>query len=72
MEIYFRFLIVGFIMMGITYVLTIFAIKYASLWLDVLAFAVALAGAMLLFRGLAEFIRDVVSGEYSRRHRKKS
>jgi len=66
LRIYFRFLIVGTIMMGLTYILTIIAIRYTSLPLEVLAFAIALAGAMILFRGLAEFLRDVISGEYKK------
>ncbi len=69
LKVYFRFLIVGFIMMGLTYVITALGMKYASLPIEVLAFAVGLAGAMILFRGLTEFIRDVISGEYKKKSR---
>ena len=67
LKVYFRFLIVGFIMMGLTYVITALGMKYVSLPIEVLAFAVGLAGAMILFRGLTEFIRDVISGEYKKK-----
>ncbi|AMD31085.1 hypothetical protein SE86_07360 [Acidilobus sp. 7A] len=69
LKVYFRFLIVGFIMMGLTYVITALGMKYMSLPIEVLAFAVGLAGAMILFRGLTEFIRDVISGEYKKKSR---
>lgn len=69
LKVYFRFLIVGFIMMGLTYVITVLGMKYVSLPIEVLAFAVGLAGAMILFRGLTEFIRDVISGEYKKKSR---
>ncbi|MFP3231317.1 MAG: hypothetical protein RXR70_01635 [Acidilobus sp.] len=56
-------------MMGLTYVITALGMKYESLPIEVLAFAVGLAGAMILFRGLTEFIRDVISGEYKKKSR---
>ncbi|MGC9210347.1 MAG: hypothetical protein ACP5FT_03690 [Acidilobus sp.] len=66
MKVYFKFMIVGATMMGLSWILTLLGIKYMNLWLDVLAFAVAIAAALLMFRGLAEFLQDVISGRYKR------
>jgi len=49
-------------MMGLAYLLMLFGIEDESLWAEVFAFAVAIAAALLLFRGLAEFLQDVLSG----------
>ncbi len=62
LKVYVRFLVVGGVMMGLAYLLTLYGIEYESLWAEVFAFAVAIAAALLLFRGLAEFLQDVLSG----------
>ncbi|MCG2872415.1 MAG: hypothetical protein L7H09_00020 [Acidilobus sp.] len=62
MKVYVRFLVVGGVMMGLAYLLMLFGIEDESLWAEVFAFAVAIAAALLLFRGLAEFLQDVLSG----------
>ncbi len=67
MRVYFRFLVVGAVMIGLAYLLTFIGLMYESLPVEVMAFAVAIAGALLLFRGLLEFLQDVFSGEYRRR-----
>ncbi|MGC9071608.1 MAG: hypothetical protein ACP5HK_02785 [Acidilobus sp.] len=66
MRVYFRFMVAGAVMMGISWGLTLLGIRYENLWVDVFAFAIALAAAMLLFRGLAEFLQDVISGKYKK------
>ncbi|MFP3161840.1 MAG: hypothetical protein RXQ69_00905 [Acidilobus sp.] len=62
MKVYVRFLVVGGVMMGLAYLLMLFGIEDESLWAEVFAFAVAIAAALLLFRGLAEFLQDMLSG----------
>jgi len=62
LKVYLRFLVVGGVMMGLAYLLTLYGIEGGSLWAEVFAFAVAIAAALLLFRGLAEFLQDVLSG----------
>ena len=62
LKVYVRFLVVGGVMMGLAYLLMLFGIEDESLWAEVFAFAVAIAAALLLFRGLAEFLQDVLSG----------
>jgi hypothetical protein len=62
LKVYVRFLVVGGVMMGLAYLLMLYGIEYESLWAEVFAFAVAIAAALLLFRGLAEFLQDVLSG----------
>jgi len=62
LKVYLRFLVVGGVMMGLAYLLTLYGIEDESLWAEVFAFAVAIAAALLLFRGLAEFLQDVLSG----------
>jgi putative exporter of polyketide antibiotics len=62
LKVYVRFLVVGGVMMGLAYLLMLYGIEDESLWAEVFAFAVAIAAALLLFRGLAEFLQDVLSG----------
>jgi len=62
LKVYLRFLVVGGVMMGLAYLLTLYGIEGGNLWAEVFAFAVAIAAALLLFRGLAEFLQDVLSG----------
>jgi len=62
LKVYVRFLVVGGVMMGLAYLLTLYGIEDENLWVEVFAFAVAIAAALLLFRGLAEFLQDVLSG----------
>jgi nicotinamide riboside transporter PnuC len=62
LKVYVRFLVVGGVMMGLAYLLMLFGIEDESLWAEVFAFAVAIAAALLLFRGLAEFLQDVLRG----------
>ena len=59
----------GGVMIGLAYLLTFIGIEYENLPIEVLAFAVAIAGALLMFRGLVEFLQDVLSGEYKRGRR---
>ncbi len=62
LKVYLRFLVVGGVMMGLAYLLTLYGIEGGNLWAEVFAFAVAIAAALLLFRGLAEFLQEVMSG----------
>lgn len=62
----------GGVMIGLAYLLTFIGIEYENLPIEVLAFAVAIAGALLMFRGLVEFLQDVLSGEYKKRRRSAS
>ena len=67
MEIYQRFLVAGFVMLGVSALLMVLGMRYMNLWAEVVSLAVALAGAMILFRGLMEFLQRAFGGELKKK-----